>query len=84
MNEGAVIARLAAVVADPSRAAMLGALMSGMSLTARELAQEAGITPSTASSHLMMLLDREIVQVQSQGRHRYYRLADGKDIRLAS
>lgn len=34
---------------------MLTALMSGRALTASELAQEAGITPQTASSHLAKL-----------------------------
>ena len=43
---------IAALVGDPARANMLTALMTGRALTASELAQEAGITPQTASSHL--------------------------------
>jgi DNA-binding transcriptional ArsR family regulator len=36
---------------DPARANMLHALMDSRSLTARELAKVAGITPQTASGH---------------------------------
>ena len=43
----------AALVGDPARANMLMALMTGRALTASELAHEAGITPQTASSHLV-------------------------------
>jgi DNA-binding transcriptional ArsR family regulator len=55
---------------------MLGALMGGIALTAQELAHEAGIAPSTASSHLVMLVDRGMLAVLRQGRHRYYRIPD--------
>ena len=52
MKAGPDIAVVAALVGDPARANMLTALMTGRALTASELAQEAGITPQTASSHL--------------------------------
>lgn len=77
MSEGPHLAMLGSIVGDPSRASMLGALMGGMALTAQELAREAGIAPSTASSHLGLLVDRGLLVVLSQGRHRYYRIADG-------
>lgn len=76
MKEGPDISRLAALVADPSRANMLTALMSGKALTATELANEAGVTPQTASSHLRKLEDGRLVQTRRQGRHRYFALAD--------
>jgi DNA-binding transcriptional ArsR family regulator len=76
MGEGPHLAMLGSIVGDPSRASMLGALMGGMALTAQELAREAGVTPSTASSHLAMLVDRGMLTVLQQGRHRYYRIAD--------
>jgi DNA-binding transcriptional ArsR family regulator len=76
MSEGPHLAMLGSIVGDPSRASMLGALMGGMALTAQELAREAGVTPSTASSHLAMLVDRGMLAVLQQGRHRYYRIAD--------
>lgn len=66
---------MAALIGDPGRSNMLTALMSGRALTASELAQEAGITAQTASSHLGKLEDGGLVSVTKQGRHRYYRLA---------
>ncbi|CCD98131.1 putative transcriptional regulatory protein, Ars family [Bradyrhizobium sp. STM 3809] len=67
---------VAALVGDPARANMLTALLSGRALTATELAQEAGVTPQTASSHLAKLEAGGLVEPEKQGRHRYYRLAD--------
>ncbi len=67
---------VASLVGDPARANMLTALLSGRALTASELAQEAGITPQTASSHLAKLEAGGLVEPEKQGRHRYYRLAD--------
>lgn len=75
MKEGPDIARVAAMVADPARSAMLLALMDGRALTATELAGTGGITKQTASSHLAKLVDGEILIVAAQGRHRYFRLA---------
>lgn len=69
------IAEVAAVVGEPARAAMLTALMDGRALTATELANVAGITPQTASTHLSRLTGAGLVTVQKQGRHRYHRLA---------
>lgn len=75
MREGPDIARIAALVADPARSAMLIALMDGRALTATELAGLGGITKQTASSHLAKLVDGELLIVEAQGRHRYFRLA---------
>jgi DNA-binding transcriptional ArsR family regulator len=69
------IAPVAALMADPARAAMLGALLHGHALAAGELSQVAGVSPATASAHLAKLLDGGLVAVTRQGRHRYYRLA---------
>lgn len=79
MKEGPDIARVAALLGDPARANMLTALMSGRALTAAELAQEAGVTPQTASSHLAKLEAGQIVVPRKQGRHRYFTLS-GSDI----
>lgn len=64
----------AALLAEPSRAAMLARLLDGRSWTATELAKAAGVAPSTGSLHLSRLLALGWVQVHPQGRHRYYRL----------
>ncbi len=79
MKEGPDIARVAALLGDPARANMLTALMSGRALTAAELAQEAGVTPQTASSHLAKLEAGLILTQRKQGRHRYFTLS-GPDI----
>jgi DNA-binding transcriptional ArsR family regulator len=72
---GADVAPVAALMADPARAIMLGALLGGTPLAAGELGQLAGISAATASAHLARLLDGGLVTVTRQGRHRYYRLA---------
>jgi len=70
------IAGLARVLADPARARMLSALMTGKALTATELAASAGVSSSTASAHLAKLTRAGVVAVAPQGRHRYFRLRD--------
>lgn len=79
MIEGAQprFARVAAVIGDPTRALMLSRLLDGRFYTATELAQHAGVAAPTASQHLRLLLDEGLARVRSQGRHRYYMLADG-------
>lgn len=79
MKEGPDIARIAALIGDPARANMLAALIDGRALTASELAAEAGVTKQTASSHLARLSDGGLLACESQGRHRYFRLA-GEDV----
>jgi DNA-binding transcriptional ArsR family regulator len=79
MKEGPNIAMLAALLGDPARANMLTALMDGRALTATELAQQAGVTLQTASGHLSRLEGANLLRVEKQGRHRYYRLS-GEDI----
>ncbi|HEX3139315.1 MAG TPA: winged helix-turn-helix domain-containing protein [Rhizobacter sp.] len=64
------------MIGDPTRARMLGALMGGCFFAAGELAQAAGVTPQTASTHIAKLVENELVVARSQGRHRYFRLAD--------
>ena len=69
------IAGAAALFADPTRACMLRALLSGRPLAAGELARLSGVSAATASFHLAKLLDGGMIAVARQGRHRYYRLA---------
>lgn len=75
MPEGPDLARAAALIGDPARAAMLSALMGGLALSAGELAREAGVTPQTASGHLSRLVDGGLLTRRAQGRARYYALA---------
>jgi len=60
---------------EPSRAAMLLALLGKEALPATELASQAYISPQTASSHLSKLVAGRLLTVEQHGRHRYYRLA---------
>jgi DNA-binding transcriptional ArsR family regulator len=69
------LAAVGALVGNPSRAAMLDALMTGRALTASELARAADVSAATASEHLGKLREGGLVEVVSQGRHRYHRLA---------
>jgi DNA-binding transcriptional ArsR family regulator len=73
------IAALAALLADPARCKVLLALDDGRALPASVLADEAGVSRSTASSHLGKLTDAGLLTVRTHGRHRYYRLA-GPDV----
>lgn len=82
MKEGPDITSMAALVGDPARANMLMALMSGLALTAGELAREANVTAPTASAHLSKLREANLVTMVVQGRHRYFRLA-GSDVAAA-
>ncbi|MFI8615844.1 ArsR/SmtB family transcription factor [Acidovorax sp. NPDC077693] len=76
MKDGPHIARIAALIGDSARAEVLTALMADRALTATELADIAGVTKQTISAHLAKLLDAGLLAVESQGRHRYFRLAD--------
>jgi len=69
------IAPAAALMADPTRAAILRALLPDRPLAAGELARLAGVSAATASFHLGKLLEGGMIVVARQGRHRYYRLA---------
>jgi hypothetical protein len=57
---------------------MLAAMLDGRAHTATELAQLAGIAAPTASGHLAKLLRVQLIGVDAQGRHRYYRLASAE------
>lgn len=70
-------AKVAAMIADPTRARMLTHLLGSEHATAGELARASGITAQTASAHLAKLVDSALVAIRIQGRHRYFRLADG-------
>ena len=76
MKDGPNIVGIAALIGDHARAEVLTALMADRALTATELADMAGVTKQTISAHLSKLVDARLIAVESQGRHRYFRLAD--------
>lgn len=75
MTSIAALAETAALIGEPTRTAMMVALMDGRALTAGELARVAGVAAPTASGHLARLAEAGLVGVFPQGSHRYYRLA---------
>ncbi len=79
MDDTPDIAGIAVLIGDPTRAKLLTALIAGRALTATELAGVAGVTKQTISAHLAKLVAAQLIAVQSQGRHRYFRLA-GRDV----
>ena len=68
------LAAIGRLLGEPSRAQMCLALMHGRFSTAGELAAAAGIAPSTASEHLSLLVAGGLLDMDKQGRHRYFRL----------
>ena len=78
MNQKYAVASTAALMADPSRAAMLAALLDGRPLAAGELARAADVSAQSASMHLSQLLEGGLVRVAQDGRHRYYRIASSE------
>ena len=76
MLDKPALADIAGLIGDPSRAAMLTALLDGRALTASELAHAADIGLPTTSTHLSRLAEAGLIAAERQGRHRYIRLAD--------
>ncbi len=81
-STAAELAKFGSLLAVPSRAEILCALMDGRAYTGNELARHVGVAPSTVSEHLSKLLDGGIVAMEAQGRHRYWRLASDETAQL--
>ena len=76
MDIYASVTKVAQLIGDPRRATILMTLVDGQAWPAGDLAQVAGISPSTASDHLGQLVAGGLLTVVQQGRHRYYRIAN--------
>ena len=72
------ISRVAGAIAEPARTKMLCSLMDGHARTSTEMAVIADVSASTASAHLARLKEDGLVKLHTQGRHRYYSLADAQ------
>lgn len=79
---GVDLAGVARLMADGTRAAFCLALLDGRAWTATELARYAGVAPSTATSHLNLLVGGGILVEERHGRHRYLRVADIRVVEL--
>jgi DNA-binding transcriptional ArsR family regulator len=82
MNAEPDLARIASTIGDARRIQMLSLLTEGRALTAKELALGAGIEPATATSHLKRLVDDGLLEVTSQGRHKYFRFTSDQVAQL--
>jgi DNA-binding transcriptional ArsR family regulator len=69
------LADVAALIGEPTRAAMLVALLDGRAIPATELASAANLSAAATSLHLAKLTRGGLLTVRQEGRHRYYRLA---------
>lgn len=78
MAEEPNIATPAALIGDPTRAAIMLALFDGRAQPAGALAYAVNISAQVASNHLAKLVDGELLSVETEGRHRYYRLANAR------
>ena len=78
MNESFLdggLAQAASAIADRTRALMLCTLMDGRAYTATEMSLVGGVSASTASAHLRVLVEKGTIECVPQGRHRYFRIA---------
>jgi len=69
------LVRITSLIGDPVRIRVLWYLLDGRRYTATELAVCTNTSPQNISIHLGKLIQAELLQVESHGRHRYYRLA---------
>jgi DNA-binding transcriptional ArsR family regulator len=72
------VAAVGELFGDPARAAILVALLDGRARTAGELALAGNVSAQSASGHLSKLTAGGLLVVRSQGRHRYYALANAE------
>ncbi|MFT3838104.1 MAG: helix-turn-helix domain-containing protein [Myxococcaceae bacterium] len=75
MSSHHALADVASLIGEPTRAAMLLALLDGRSLPATALAREARLSAPATSLHLAKLTQGGLLTVQPEGRQRLYRLA---------
>ncbi|QGH35653.1 helix-turn-helix domain-containing protein [Gracilibacillus salitolerans] len=68
------VSKIASLLSDPTRSAILLSLMDGSIHPASELASIAKVKPQTASFHLHKMLESNLINVEKHGRHRYYKL----------
>lgn len=69
------IRHITSLIGDPVRTTILWTLLDDKAYTATELAISADTSPQNISMHLNKLIQSELLSVESQGRHKYYRLS---------
>jgi DNA-binding transcriptional ArsR family regulator len=78
MTDEPDIPRIANLLADPARAKILWILIDGTTRPAGELAYAANVSAQSASAHLARLVEGGLLNVEAQGRHRYFRIANAE------
>jgi DNA-binding transcriptional ArsR family regulator len=78
MDDAQHILRIAHLLADPARAAILWTLIDGTTRPAGELAFAANVSAQSASAHLAKLVAGGLLTSQAQGRHRYFKIASAE------
>ncbi|WKL45883.1 winged helix-turn-helix domain-containing protein [Flavobacterium pectinovorum] len=68
--------KTATLIGDPTRAVIMWTLLDGRAFTATELAIVANTSPQNISMHLTKLLEGDLLSVEKQGRHKYYRFSN--------
>jgi DNA-binding transcriptional ArsR family regulator len=66
---------IASLIGDPVRSKVLWTLLDGRAYTATELSISAETSAQNISMHLSRLVQSDLLSVEKQGRHRYYRFA---------
>jgi DNA-binding transcriptional ArsR family regulator len=78
MNDVLNISRIANLLAEPARAAILWTLIDGTTRPAGELAFAANVSAQSASAHLAKLVEGGLLVSEAQGRHRYFKVASAE------
>ena len=68
--------KTATLIGDATRASILWNLLDGRAFTATELAIAVETSAQNISMHLGKLLDANLISVEKQGRHKYYRFSN--------
>ncbi|TDW47230.1 ArsR family transcriptional regulator [Flavobacterium sp. 270] len=67
--------KIASLIGDPTRAAIMWTLLDGKAFTATELSIAVNTSPQNISMHLAKLLEAGLLCVEKQGRNKYYRFS---------
>jgi DNA-binding transcriptional ArsR family regulator len=68
--------KAAGLIGDATRAAIMWTLLDGRAFTATELSIAVNTSPQNMSMHLAKLLEANLLCVEKQGRHKYYRFSN--------
>jgi DNA-binding transcriptional ArsR family regulator len=69
------IGYITSLIGDPVRTNILWTLLDNRAYTATELAISADTSPQNISMHLNKLVQADLLAVESQGRHKYYKFS---------